>query len=503
MSLKRNILANYGGQLYASLIAIVLVPLYVKLMGAEAYGLVGFYAMLQAWFALLDMGLTPTMGRETARFDGGAVGALGLRQLLRSLEGIFLVTGLLGAALIAAAAPDIASRWLKVQLLSLDEVSLAVSLMGVIVALRWVGGLYRGAINGFEHIVWLSGFNAGVATLRFAVVVPVLLIFGPTPTTFFVHQLLVALLELVMLTLKTYRLLPALDSKAWVRWQWQPLKGVLKFALTIAFTGAIWIVVTQTDKLLLSGLIPLSDYACFTLAVLLASGITLLSAPVGGAIVPRLTRLNAQGDETDLVRLYRRSTQLVAVIAVPIVLMLSCFAEPLLWAWTGDHELAHKAAPVLALYAVGNGVLALAAFPYYLQLARGEMRLHLIGNALFVVLFIPLLIPAVLHFGMVGAGYVWITANLLPFLFWLPVIHRRHLKGWHVRWLTEDILLIAVPASLLALAAMALVVWPASALPAAASLAALYGALLLVAAASSSDFRAWLASRRRTRETWP
>ena len=57
MSLKRNILANYVGQLYVTLIGILLVPMYVKYMGAEAYGLVGFYAMLQAWFMLLDMGL--------------------------------------------------------------------------------------------------------------------------------------------------------------------------------------------------------------------------------------------------------------------------------------------------------------------------------------------------------------------------------------------------------------------------------------------------------------
>ena len=89
MSLKRNILANYTGQIYVTLISILLIPMYVKFMGAEAYGLVVFYAMLQGWFMLLDMGLTPTMARETARFRGGATDALSLRRLLRALEGVF------------------------------------------------------------------------------------------------------------------------------------------------------------------------------------------------------------------------------------------------------------------------------------------------------------------------------------------------------------------------------------------------------------------------------
>ena len=64
MSIKRNILAGYVGQIYATLFGILLVPLYGEYMGAEAYGLVRFFTMLQGWFMLLDMGLSPTTGRS-------------------------------------------------------------------------------------------------------------------------------------------------------------------------------------------------------------------------------------------------------------------------------------------------------------------------------------------------------------------------------------------------------------------------------------------------------
>ena len=40
MSLRRNIVANYLSQIYVTIIGIALVPLYIKHMGAEAYGLV-------------------------------------------------------------------------------------------------------------------------------------------------------------------------------------------------------------------------------------------------------------------------------------------------------------------------------------------------------------------------------------------------------------------------------------------------------------------------------
>ena len=48
MSLKKNIFANYLSQIYAAVIGVVMLPFYIRYMGAEAYGLVGFFALLQA-----------------------------------------------------------------------------------------------------------------------------------------------------------------------------------------------------------------------------------------------------------------------------------------------------------------------------------------------------------------------------------------------------------------------------------------------------------------------
>jgi O-antigen/teichoic acid export membrane protein len=495
MSIRRNIVANYVGQLYAALIGILLVPLYVGYMGVEAYGLVGFYTMLQGWFMLLDMGLTPTLGREAARFNGGAISALDLRRLLRAFEGVFVALGAAGALTLIAGAGLVTDHWLKLQQLDAAEVQRALMLMAVIVALRWVGGLYRGAIAGFERIVWLSGSNVAFATLRFVLVIPFLIYVGATPTHFFSYQLVVAALEAAVLIGKTYHLLPPVVTARWIRWEWQPLRGVLRFALSAAVTSVIWVLVTQTDKLVLSGIVPLTDYAYFTLAVLAASGITLLSSPVAGAILPRLTRLNAEGDEVGLVRMYRGATQLVAVIVVPIVLVLACFPAQVIVAWTGQPELAANAAPVLALYALGNGILALAAFPYYLQVARGELTLHLIGNLIFVALFVPLLLLAVNRFGMIGAGYAWIVANLLPFLVWLPIVHRRHLAGLHVDWLTKDIGSIVVLPAIAAVLVMQLVAWPASRGGLIIALLTVYLVLAALAAGSSSAVRGRLRAR--------
>jgi O-antigen/teichoic acid export membrane protein len=497
MSLKRNIVASYASQIYVTVVGIALLPLYLTYMGAEAYGLVGFFAMLQAWFNLLDLGLTPTMAQQTARYQGGAMDGSNLRRLLRALEGVFIGIAALGAATIVGGSEFLANRWLKVQDLPVEQVRHAVMLMGLVVALRWVSSLYRGVVTGFERLVWLSSWNAIVATLRFVLIIPLFLFVGATPEVFFRYQLGVALLEVAVLMVKTYRLMPVPGGPKRLFGEWQPLRDVLRFSLGIAFAGAAWVLVTQIDRLLLSKILTLTDYGYFSIAVLVAGGVFVASAPVGGAIMPRLTRLQAAGQEAQVISLYRSATQLVAAVAGPAALLLAFFSKQVLWAWTGDQILVEKASPVLTLYAVGYGIFMFSAFPYYLQYAKGNMKLHLIGNFLLVVLYVPALTFAAVYYGMTGAGWAWLVLNVLYFVFWIPVVHHRFLTNLHWSWMLRDVLITSTPATLAAWLLHAAMPWPVGRAAIAVQLCG-YGLLLLgVGIVSSGRIRRFLVLRYR------
>ena len=431
---------------------IIMLPLYIKYMGAEAYGLVGFFTMLQAFFGLLDLGLTPTIARETARYRAGVLTALEYRQLFRALSLIFAIIVVAGGGGLYLASELVATHWLNVGNLSLDEVLFSLQIMAISVALRWMCGLYRGVVTGSERLVWLSGFSALVATLRFVIVLPIMWYFGFTPFVFFVYQLQIALIEIAVLGFKGRKLLPAgKELKKPIGWSFRPVTTVLKFALTIAFTSSVWVLVTQTDKLIISGILSLEEYGYFTLAVLVASGIMVIGGPISSAIMPRMARLYAEGKNKELIRIYRNSTQLISVIAGSAAITLAFCAEQLLFAWTGDALLAAKAAPILQLYAIGNGFLAVTAFPYYLQYAKGDLRYHLIGNAGMVVMLIPSIVLAAVDFGGIGAGYVWLAMNGAYLTVWVAYVHHKLEPGLHWQWMLNDVMKIAIPASVVAL----------------------------------------------------
>ncbi|MDH5765400.1 MAG: oligosaccharide flippase family protein [Gammaproteobacteria bacterium] len=450
LSLRRNIAANYASQVYVALIGILMLPIYIKYMGAEAYGLIGFFTMMQAWFNLLDLGLTPTIGRETARYRAGFADVLSFRRLYRALSAIFILIAMIGGTGLLVLSSTIAKDWLNTEELSLNEIQIAVQIMAISVALRWMCGLFRGVITGSERLVWLGGFNAFVASLRFIGVLAVMWWFGFTPFVFFSYQLVIAIIEIAGLWLKsTYLILSQAPISEPIGWSLNPVRPLIKFSLTIAFTASVWVMVTQTDKLILSSILPLSEYGFFTLSVLVANGIMLLSGPISNAIMPRLAKLEAEGNRKEVIQVYRQSTRLVTVIAGSAAATLAFCAEPLLWAWTGDFALARKSAPILTLYAIGNGALAVAAFPYYLQYARGDLRLHFIGHLLLLLILIPSIVLAANFYGAIGAGYVWVVVNLLYLFVWVAIMHRKLEPGLHWKWLFNDVLMIGLPIGVL------------------------------------------------------
>ena len=143
MSVKRNIAANYLGTAWATLIQIACVPLYIKYLGIEAYGLIGIYILLNVLSSLLDSGLTTVVVRELARFKAGAISIEHIRTLLRSIEFVFLGLGLANLITVTIGARWIAENWLTTVSITVATVTYAFYLMGGLIAMRWFAGLYR------------------------------------------------------------------------------------------------------------------------------------------------------------------------------------------------------------------------------------------------------------------------------------------------------------------------------------------------------------------------
>jgi O-antigen/teichoic acid export membrane protein len=431
-----------------------MVPVYLHWFSDEAYGLIGFFALLQSWAQLLDLGLSASISRQAARYAGGSLGSAEFRQLLRTFEILFWLLGSMLAAALAWRADLIAVSWLHVQRLDANQVERSIQCMAIGVGARWVSGLYRGVLAALERQVWLNAFTAGVATLRFVVVVPVVMLLDGSIVAFFVFQVVVAAAELCGLWIAAYHAVPAPKGSP-IAANWPLLADALHFSAWVGVATIVWVFVSQADKLVVSASIPLGEYGFFTATVAAAGAVSLLSVAVSQALLPRLTQLASAQHREPLIALYRRVTQLTFAGGAALTLTLAVLGEPILWAWTGNRSLALGYAPVLSLYAIGNLFMLLATFPYSLQHAEGDLRLHVWGNMLFAVVMAPVLLFLTNRYGALGAGCAWVGFNASFFLLWTPLVHHRFAPGLHRHWLLHDVVAIGIaPCTVAAVAAL-------------------------------------------------
>lgn len=439
-TIKLNVAANFAGVAYTSIVSLVVLPLYLNYLGAEAYGLVGFFTLMQAWLQILDLGLSPTLARQVAVARGKVGGFQEFVKVLRNFEIIFLVISTSVVVLIVLSSAWIGNHWIKAEVLDSETISYCISIMGLLLGFRVFSSLYRSGINGIEDQVWLNIILISIVTLKFFGALLLLAFFTNDIEHFFEYQLVIGIIEVLILVSRFYFIAPIRGLGYGVKFDYPSLKPLAPFALGIAYSSALWIVITQMDKLILSGILSLAEFGYFSIVVLIAGAVMTLSNPIMQAVLPRLTVFFSSGELTQMYSLYRTSSKVVAVMIIPATFVIALYSNELLFAWTGDRALASWGGNALQWFVLGYGLLALSAFQYYLQNAFGDLRLHIIGSTISAFIQIPLLYYAAVHYGAEGVGMVWFAIRLIWFLWWMPVVHYKFMPGQHLSWLFKDIL---------------------------------------------------------------
>lgn len=435
MTLGRNLIAGLANSIWSALVGLAVVPFYLKYLGIEAYGLIGFFVTTQAVLSLLDMGMAPTINREVARCSvSGNLKEAG--KLLHTLAVVYWGMAAMIALLILALAPWIAEYWLQSKQLSPLTISHAVMLMGLVVACRWPIGLYQGALIGAQRLTVSSGINMAMVSIGSVGAVAILAFVSPTIEAFFIWQACVGLAYAITMRSAAWRIIGKLNQ---ISFDVDKLKSVWHFTAGMSGIGLTALVFTQLDKVILSKMLGLEEFGHYMLATVVVSGLYVLISPVFNVVYPRMTALVATGDTAKLIDLYRLGTRMLATVLFPIAMVLAVFAEDLVLVWTGNPSIASSVAPVIALLAIGSALHGVMYFPYALQLAYGMTRLPLAINTILMIALVPLIIVFVLKYGAMGGAMAWLALHVLYVLLGTWLTHRRLLKGLGAKWLLQDV----------------------------------------------------------------
>ena len=487
-----NVLANLVGQGWGALLQLLVTPLYLRLLGIEAYGLIGFFVVLQTTAQVFDLGLAQTTNRELARLSADPLRFKLARDLVRTFETVYWLLGLLIAGTLFAAAPFMASGLFRPGTLSVETIAEAIRLMAIAFALQWPLGLYSGGMMGLQRQPAMNFLRIIVSTLTSGGAVLVLWLVSPSIRAFMLWQIAAGCVAVALVGRFLWHSLPKAESKP--RFRLALLRQVWRFAAGMTGLTVSAVILTQMDKWILVQVLSLENFGYFTLAVTFANALYLVITPIFGAAYPRFSVLVAKGDQESLMQLYHLAAQSMAVAVIPIAATLSLFSYDILLLWTRNETAANSASPIASILVIGSALNGLMNLPYALQLASGWTSIGLAINVVLTAILAPAIWYAATHYGAVGAAVIWIFLNGAYMAAGIPLTHARLLKGEGAHLVRRDF----APPVLAAAAAVALLAWLLPVGRTSVTQVILMGLVLtggaLAAAAAAPEIRGWLRS---------
>jgi O-antigen/teichoic acid export membrane protein len=446
VKLAWNIAAGVANVAWTAVVGFVAVPFYLRYLGIEAYGLIGFFMTLQALLVLLDLGLTPTINREVAR-STQREDLTEIRDLLHTLALVYAGIAGLIAVLVVAGAPLLGRYWLSAGGISVATLTRSIALMGLVVAVRLPVGLYAGVLLGAGRMVWASAIEMLAVTLSNLGAVAVLAAASRSIEAFFIWQLFAAIATLAAMRAAAWRVLAAPAGARRPQFDRTGLRRILKFSAGMGATALLGTVFMQSDKIILSKIVSLQDLGRYTLASAAARILYVFLTPTFAAVYPRISAWHAAGREDEIVSLYKNGTRLLTAVVFSVAIFLAVFAVEIIGAWTGDMGLAAQVRPVFAFLLLGTALNGVMHFPYALQLGYGKSWLPVAINGALLVVYVPLVVVLTKSFGIVGGAAAWAALNALYVLLGVWMTHRRILPGVGLGWLLGDVGLPVVVAA--------------------------------------------------------
>ena len=217
------------------------------------------------------------------------------------------------------------------------------------------------------------------------------------------------------------------------------LKENLTYSAFIFGNTIINVILTQIDKVLLSKTLTLIMFSYYTIAITLASGISMIIVPISSLVFPQYVRLKENKDGDELKSLFHRTTQYLVILLFPLCAVLICYSKPLIFLWMKDNIIAENSYLISSLFIIGGCIHAVNTLPMNCAVAFGWPKLIFWSNLVKMVLMIPLIYFLVINYQGIGAGFSSIIINSLYLVIVIPMFFQRFFKSEIKSWYLNDI----------------------------------------------------------------
>ncbi len=426
-----KLLSNYGSKLWSMVSVFIFIPLYIKFLGSENYGLIGFYALVLGIISFADSGMSSAIIKEFSQESDSNY----KYTIFRNLEKIYLFVCIIICGIIFFSSNFIAEHWISSNGIRKEELSYYVRLIGIGVTSQLISSLYFGALFALNNQVRSNLLQLGWSFSRSALVFILFIVFSKSIELYFIWQIICNLVYVLVLRFFVIKQLKQTANGHLLKKESNKLpKHILTYIGGMVFIAIISAINIQADKLVTSSMFDLGTFGFYNIASSLAQLPAILATPLMAFAFPLFSKFSNQYSEENkqkTLMVFNKIFYFINLIVVVVAVGVIFYTKEILVLWTKS-AIPYSIFPAIEfdvkILIIGSFFLALQFPLYYLLLSKGKTKYTIYQGIVQIVLGIPLLYFCSQQFGLYGVPIPWLIINLLAFIYLFIIVNNKYLN---------------------------------------------------------------------------
>lgn len=444
-SIRKNVIFNFLGKIWTILVSIIFVPIYVKVLHEEAYGIVTFFAVMQSVLNILGVGLQRTLRREFSRSkDSKDDVNIYKYKIMRSAEFVYFIIFLIIFLMCFCGADYISNRWLNYETLDSWVVSKTITMMGLSIGLQLIANLYAGGIYGLDLQGLANVLQMGWMTLKNIGVIPVVYFSKGNVLAFFIWMVVADVIYSVVLRCV---LIKKISDNSVLRWSFLDmslLKKIWKYAAGLFVISIGTAISTQIDKIVMSKSLTVTECGAYNCAAQLGGFTAYIPTIIGTAIFSNLASLAFDKKTEQAEKLFLSMNRLCTLVVTSLSVFIAVFSYEIILVWTGSEiyaDIMKKAAPFLIIGFMFN---AFQQVPYDYLLAFGNTKINQRMLAITIPYSCTITVVMTKNFGVMGAALAWFILLLIVTVVYLLLFYKFCFNKSGLIWILKDYFAVVI-----------------------------------------------------------
>lgn len=399
--LAKNTIYNLLGLGAPVVIAIFLIPVLIKGLGTERFGILNIGWVVIGYFSLFDFGI----GRALTKIVSEKLGQRkeeDIPDIFWTSIFIMFVVSTIGSVIVILLTPTLVEDILAISPELFDE-SYAVfyTLAAAIPIVTTTAGL-RGVLESYQQFGIISIIRTALGAFTFI---------GPALVLLFTNDLFWVILIIVFFRVLIWALFlyycfkvnSALRSR--IRIIKSSIKPLIAFGSWITVSNFISPIITYIDRFLIGAVLSVTAVTYYSTPFEVVTRFLIIPGAIIGVLFPAFSASYFENKEFTK-KLFFKGSKYIYIIIFPLSLFFVIFANDILSLWLGN-EFAQRSTLVFQFLTVGVLFNGLAYIPFTFLQGIGKpdvtAKLHLIEIPVYTIILFLL----VKSYGINGAAFAW------------------------------------------------------------------------------------------------